>query len=157
MKLVYFVINKHFPHYRDDEDLAQVGMIGLCNAANSWDEAKGTFANFAVNCIYNVICMEFRARNKEKASYSLDHIYSNSEDGETTLADILVGDSDVDWVDVEEIYSLLTEKEKIIVDMKRQGLNNAEIGRKLGVSRMCVSQHLRKAKLRLEKKYGCKD
>lgn len=151
-KLVYFVIHRNFPKYSGDEDLIQVGMVGLCRAANAWDESKGTFANFAVNCIYYEMCSEFKSRNKRKIHYSLDYLYSDSEDESVTLSDMLVGDSDVDWFDIDEIYSGLTEKEKIIVDMKRMGLNNSEIAKKLGVSRQCISTHLRVAKLRLEKK-----
>lgn len=151
MNLVYFVIHQNFPRYRNDEDLVQVGMIGLCKAADAWDEEKGTFANFAVNCIYNTMCKEFRYRNRQKLTYSLDYAYSDSEDESMTLGDILVGDSDVDWVDVGGLYNLLTEQERVIVDMKRMGLNQREIAERLGVSRQTVCTHLRRAKLRLEK------
>ena len=151
IRLVYHVVHRKFPRYATDEDLIQVGMIGLCNAAEAWDESKGTFANFATACIYYAICEEFKRRNKQKATYSLDYQYSNGEDESVTLGDTLVGDLDVDWCDLEGMYASLTEKERIIVDLKRKGLSNNEIVKKLGITKQNVSKHLRQAKLRLEK------
>lgn len=151
MNLVYFVIHQKFPRYIADEDLVQVGMVGLCKAANVWDENKGSFSNFAVNCIYNTICKEFRDRNRQITTYSLDYNYSDSDGEPITLGDMLVGDLDVDWFDISELYDLLTEKERVIVDMKRTGLTQREIAKTLGISQQSVRKHLRQIKLRLEK------
>ena len=151
INLVYFVINQNFPRYRTDEDLVQVGMMGLCQAANAWDEDKGIFSSFAVRGIYNAICKEFRCRNQQKFTYSLDYNYSDSEDECVSLGDILVGDLDVDWVDTDGLYDLLTEKERVIVDMRLKGLTLREISKEVGVSQQNIRKHLRKAKLRLEK------
>lgn len=151
MNLVYFVIHQHFPRYVNDEDLVQVGMIGLCKAADSWSEDKGAFSTFATSCIHNTICMEFKYRNRQKATYSLDYTYSDSEDEPTTLGDMLIGTSDVDWVDIDELYSALSEKERLIVEMKRRGLTKYEISKRLGISQQRARKHLRQAKLRLEK------
>lgn len=151
INLVYFVIHKNFPNYATDEDIVQVGMLGLCKAANSWNESKGTFSTFAIPSIYNTICKEFRSRNRHKPTYSLEYNYSESDDDPLTLGDMLVGDSDVDWVDIEELCSPLSERERTIVEMKRTGLTQPEIAKKLGVSQQCVSSYLRQAKLRMEK------
>lgn len=151
INLVYFVIHKHYPTFRQDEDIVQCGMVGLCQAANAWDEAKGTFANFAINCINNEIIREFTKRKRQPLNLSLEYEYRDNNGDSSTLADILVGVSDVDWVDMDGLYDVLTEKERIIVDMKRMGLTQREIAKRLGVSNESVSKHLRRAKLRLEK------
>ena len=151
MNLVYYVIHQNFPKYATDEDIVQVGMVGLCKAANAWDEEKGSFATFAVKSIYHEICNEFRCRNRQKFTYSLDYTYSDSEDESVTLGDMLVGDSDIDWVDTDELYTPLTEQERAIVKMKQMGLTKGEIAEQLGISQQRVRKHLRQAKLRLEK------
>lgn len=151
MNLVYYVIHQNFPKYATDEDIVQVGMLGLCKAANVWDEDKGIFSSFAVKSIYYEICNEFRCRNKHKFTYSLDYTYSDSEDESVTLGDMLVGDSDIDWVDTNELYNPLTEQERAIVEMKQMGLSKGEISERLGISQQRVRKHLRQAKLRLEK------
>ena len=151
MNLVYFVIHQNFPTYITDEDIVQVGMVGLCEAAKAWDEEKGIFSSFAVRAIYHAMCNEFRRRNKQKFTYSLDYNYADSEGETMSMGDILVGDSDVDWVDTEGLYKSLTKKEQRIVAMKQAGLTHEEVAKKLGVSHQCVSDHLRRAKLRLEK------
>jgi RNA polymerase sigma factor (sigma-70 family) len=151
MKLVYYVIRTRFPRYTTDEDLIQAGMLGLCKAANAWDETKGIFSSFAVKGIYFEICKEFKRRKRQKFTYSLDYEYSYLENEPSTLGDVLVGDSDVDWFDYESFYDVLTEKERVIVDMKLQGLTGREIAKTIGGSNQNVSACLRRARKRLEK------
>lgn len=126
-------------------------MIGLCNAANAWDEDKGAFSTFAVRCIHHEICKEFRRRNRQKFTYSLDYNYSNSEDDPVLMGDSLVGDSDVDWVDLDDLCAVLTKNEREVVKLRSMGLTQSEIGKKIGASQQSVCSYLRRAKLRLEK------
>lgn len=151
MNLVYYVIHTRFPRYITDEDLVQVGMLGLCKAANAWDENKGIFSSYAVKGIHFEICKEFERRNRQKFIYSLEYEYSDLDNETTTLGDTLVGDSDVDWVDYEELLNVLTEAERTVVDMRLQGLTKREIARTLGVSEESIAGRLRRARKRLEK------
>ena len=61
MKLVHFVVNKYYPTFNGNEDVSQVGMVGLCKAALAWNPEKTTFTTCACNYIrcgeYMVIVM----------------------------------------------------------------------------------------------------
>lgn len=153
LNLVYFVIHTYYPNHIKDEDLIQCGMVGLCRAADSWDSEKCAFSTFATKCINNEIKNEFRARKKHPQSYSLDHkLFDDAEGGHITLGDTLIGSEDVDWVDVDNIYSSLSEQEREVVKFKLLGLNPGEIADTIGISQQTSSKHLRNAKLRLEKR-----
>jgi RNA polymerase sporulation-specific sigma factor len=144
MKLVYFVVNKYYPTFSQDEDIIQTGMIGLCNAANTWDEERSTFATYAVKCIHNAILKEFRRRKKHKGVLSLDYEYGDDGDEAVTLGELLVGDEDVPYVDVDDFYERLNPADKQIFDMMQSGLKGVQIAEILGISPQRIHQKVRR-------------
>ena len=153
MGLVYFVLNRYFPSYRGDEDLIQCGMVGLCQAAQSWDESKSSFSSYATKGIYHSMLSEFRNRKKHYNILSLDYPVESS-DGECSFGDLCAGDEDVDFVDFESFYSALSPSQKQIVDWKMAGLSGRDIAKKLGVSHQTVNQTLRLLKPKWKKLVG---
>ena len=55
-KLVYMVLYKHFPLHVNDEDLYQIGMIGLLKAVRSYkdDTYKFSTSTYAQG-LYNIV------------------------------------------------------------------------------------------------------
>ena len=151
MNLVYFLIHRYYPTYITDEDIVQWGMVGLCKAADSWDESKSTFSTFASKAILNEIGMEFKRRKKQIKALSLDYPMGEEE---VTFGDLLVGESDVQYIDIDDFYDQLTPRERECFDLLKLGMKPVEIGRTLGLSRQNVNYHLRNLRLRWEKIYG---
>lgn len=154
IKLVYFVLNKYYPTYIHDEDIIQIGMIGLCKAADKYDGDKGTFSTYAVIVIQNEIRREFRNRQKEDKlnAVSLDLPVLNDDGKEiTTLLDTIMGQEDVGFVDIEGYYKTLKPIEKTYFDLLREGYKPKEVAEILGCSKHNVSRYIRrlKAKWRL--------
>lgn len=154
IKLVYFVLNKYYPTYVNDEDIIQTGMIGLCRAADKYDCDKGTFSTYAVPAIQNEIRKEFRNRQREDKlnAISLDFPIINDDGKElTTLLDTVIGQEDVGFVDVEGYYKTLTQVEKTYFDLLREGYKPKEVAEILGCTKQNVSRYIRrlKAKWRL--------
>ena len=157
LNLVYYIIRKYYPNNIGDEDLIQCGMLGLCRAADKWDESKSQFSTFASSCIINEIKVEFRRRAKHQGVVSLDYEV-NGEDGERTpVGNLIVGDEDIDYVDFNPDRDLLTEREKIVYKFLCEGLNCTEISKKLNVSPQAVAQMKRKIVNRIRSKNGNKD
>lgn len=150
MNLVYYIVNKYYPTFVGDEDIIQCGMVGLCKAANTWDENKSTFSTYAGKCIRNEINLEFRDRKKYHGVLSLDYEYSNDSDEDITLKDMVVGQDDVDYVDTTFIYQNLNPLECEIVDCKRKGMTTIEIANQLGCSKKTVATKIRKIKSKIE-------
>lgn len=146
MNLVYFLINKYYPTFNYDEDIIQCGMVGLCKAADTWDESNCTFSTYASKCILNEINMEFRRRRKNKTQLSLDYKVQ-TEDGAVEFGDLIVGKDDVDFVDIESIINKLTPREREVFSLLRNGASPSDITRTFGWSRQRTSKILRKIRL----------
>ena len=144
MNLVYGLVSKEYPTYIHDEDIIQTGMLGLCQAAETWDESRGKFSTFAYICVRNAICKEFRSRNKHQGVWSLDYTVTN-ENGEVgSFGDCVVGDEDVGYIDMEFDRSRLRQKELDICQMLMDGVEPLEISKQLCVSPQYVQATRRK-------------
>lgn len=144
MNLVYFVLHKYYPTFVMDEDVIQTGMVGLCKAGSTWDEEKGVFSTYAVQCIQNLINNYFRDNKKHKNLLSLDYQVRGKDGESTSFGDLQVGEEDVDYVNVEDVYNKLSPKDKMIFDMRSAGLTNDDIGKYLGCSGSAIQQRVRK-------------
>ena len=156
MSLVYFIINKYYPTYIKDEDIVQAGMLGLCKAADTWNEDKGAFSTYAAICIRNNIRMEFRGRGKHQGVLSLDYELPETEDGAIiTLGDMVADEryspEKVSTLDYDTFYDSLTDDEKKILDLSKNGLLQEEMATELGLTRSAVSMRKRTLKRKWRK------
>lgn len=154
MKLVYHIINKYYPTFTGNEDVIQEGMLGLCKAAETFNDEKSTFSTYASTCILNQIKMWFRINKKHNGHLSLDYVLK-SEEGETlTTLETLFGDEDVDYVDYKSVFGNLSETEQAVCELLEQGYKGYEIAEKLGKSRIAISKIKNKIKCKVRKRYG---
>ena len=147
MGLVYHLVSKEYPTYLQDEDIIQCGMLGLCKAAEKWDESKSKFSTFALICIRSEIQMEFRKRAKHQGIFSLDYELENEEGGTSTFGDTIVGDEDVSYVDIGIDLTRLKEKERKIAELLLSGTSQLDVAKQLGVSTATVCRTVRKIRI----------
>lgn len=161
MNLVYFVIRTNFPSYINDEDIIQTGMLGLCYAADKWDADKSEFSTYAYRAIRGHICKEFRTRNEANNNgvkvISLDYELNNDEGDSATLGELLVGESDVDFFDMSELYERVSPLDREILRLRKQGLSNVQIGKQVGRSSERINQRLRRLRRIYNEIYGGTD
>lgn len=157
MNLVYFLVKRYYPTYIGNEDVIQEGMVGLCNAAMTYDESKSKFSSYASYCILNQIRHYFNKNNKHNNHFSLDYEVRLDDGSQCSMGDMLIGEMDVDFGDIvfTEFYQRLSDKDKELVDLCRH-YTQAEIARMWGVSRQSVNQKVRKIYRRWERLYGSK-
>ena len=146
MMLVYDLVHREYPTYVRDEDIIQCGMLGLCKAADKWDETKSKFSTFAIICIRTEIQAEFRKRAKHQGVLSLDYEVDNGEDGTCSFGDYVVGEEDVGYVDIGVNLDSLTDREKEVAELLTSGLCQVEVAEKLGVSKQYIWKVKRKIK-----------
>lgn len=149
MNLVYYIISKDYPTFIGDEDLIQSGMLGLVKAADTWDEVKAKFSTYAYRCIRNEINQEFIRRKTHSNNISLET--KVGEEG--TLADILIGEDDVDYIDKIEFHEQLTPEELAVLLFVEQGYPNVEIANATGMSVQKVQKTKRIIGLKWSKFY----
>lgn len=171
-KLIYFVLKKNKLYHLTDE-LYDVGMIGLCKAANNFDKTKGyKFSTYAYTFIKNQILMEIRDSNssRRKANFntvSLDKRINNTE-YDITLAEVIKDDRinfEEEIEKKEQVQNILkaicylTKEEKIVIE-HTFGLNGykaipqQDIMKLLGINQSNVSRLKTRAIKKIRKRLG---
>lgn len=157
VKLVYYVYNR-FGKSRiiesNKEDLLSEGMLGLCQAANTFDESRKTkFCTYATLCIRNAMLMYLRKLRKYTPhEISLnDSVGKDSDGNELTWADVIEDESVSEDGMIEKIIFDEFEKkqkpiDKIILREKKKGASQKEIGALLGISQSYVSRRIKNMK-----------
>jgi RNA polymerase sporulation-specific sigma factor len=159
VKLVRFLIGKYYPQWVGDEDLIQVGMVGLCEAANYWNDNKETmFTTYASKVILNEVKDEFKNRIKENEIQSCSLGTILYDDNDMTLEDVLADEQCLEYantsIEFNEFLDTLNERERQIIKLRLRGLLQDDIADILGVSRQAVSQQLIKLKNKWRYRYG---
>lgn len=154
MNLVYFIIRKYYPGLINDEDIVQIGMLGLCRAANTWDESISKFSNYAGCCIGYAINNELKARNRQIKSLSIEYPITDKNGETDTLADFIKGDNDVDYVNLQPFYDKLKPRQQEVFALLHKGLTVKEIANHFGVSTQTIYSYMRKLRTLWRKHYG---
>ena len=160
-KLVYHVI-KQLRLYHKLEDYIDVGIIGLCKAAQTFKPENGSkFSTYACICIRNNILMEIRSEKRQCDAYaiSFSSIISSSKDRDLTLEDTLSDyELENDILNKEELISLimsiekLNEKDKMIIDLYfYQNKTQKQIAQILNMSQANASRRIQRALNNLRK------
>lgn len=146
LNLVYSVISKRYPNCIKDEDIIQCGRLGLCKAADRWDENLGAFSTFAYKCITNEIKLEFRRRYKHPKQLSLEYEVKNRNGDDVLFGELLVGDRGIEYIDLKSIPNHLSDKGKEIFKLLLCGNTPSEISIITGYSVGTINWHKRKIK-----------
>ncbi len=161
-KLIYCVLKKY--NNIHNEDLFQIGMIGLVKAAKLFDETrKIAFSSFAYTCISNEILIYFRKQHRKSYNdYANTISYNtliNDEDSNCTLEDCLGYTPDFDEeINKQELYNniekLLSPIEKATLTgyyglYNTEPIKQIELSKKLNMSQANISRIIRRAKKKL--------
>lgn len=154
LQLVPLVISRRFPTFICDDDIFQIGYIGLWNACKNYDESKNAkFSSYAVQAIKNEIIKHFRSLQMKKRCppmplVSLDCFVL---DDDKSVGEWITG-TDFEWLDFEGFYNSLTARQKLIVKMRIiDKASCQEIGDCFGISRERIRQELVKIKEKFDK------
>jgi len=174
LRLVAYIVNKHYGDSKEQDDLISIGTIGLIKAAETFDPEKAiSFSTYASTCIRNQIKMYFRkTKHKSNEVYMNEPIDTDKNGNELTIADIFKDDVCVDdevdlKINMEKLYlcvnNVLDDRERLIIS-KRYGLICAdgtvtrplaqrEVAKLLNISRSYVSRIEKRAIEKLKKEF----
>ena len=114
------------------------------NAFDKADSFKGNssfttwFHRIVINC-----CHEYLRRKQSKAEVSLEAVPEVSTGGE--------GDA---RIELEQLTSSLKARQKRLISLKLEGLNDAEIGKILGIKELAVRHFWARTKERIRQSAG---
>lgn len=157
--LVRFAINRYFPSLRDDEDIFQVGWIGLWRACIGYDSSRSKFSTYAVRCIINEIRVELRNRAKLWGFgdiASLDEPVYFDKDGNAIALANLIPDPNNEYCkidyDISFLSGKLSERDMEVFRLSIYGFTAAEIARVFGYTRAWASRIIKDAQALARKK-----
>lgn len=158
--LVYHVL-KQMHLYSQLEDYYDVGMIGLCKAAKTFDNHKGSkFSTYACICIRNTILMDIRDQKRQCDYYSISlQTPVGGEKDEILLEDTISDyELEVDILNKEEKMALIESIRKLdnndrqMIDLYfLKEMTQKEIARYLKMSQANVSRRIQRALNNLRK------
>ena len=132
-KLIYYVIKKlHLYKYLDE--LYDIGMIGLCRAARSFDGESGTtFSTYALPCIRNEIWSYMRQK-RNNMWYNMDSLDIIIDDNKTAAVDLIKDCTNIENSVIEketnkELYNAinqLSDLEQFVIN-HTYGLNGYDV------------------------------
>ena len=152
--LVHWTLNKYYPDFIRDEDLAQEGRIGLWRACLAFDESqRGAFSTLAVPYIRNAISNGYQklyGRSIDRRCFfwnmdSLQQLVGDPED-QSPLIDIVAGESTIGFLDVSGMLSKMTAREIDILQRWVWGETRDEIAEDLSISKPTIWRALDKVK-----------
>ncbi|MEG1565398.1 MAG: sigma-70 family RNA polymerase sigma factor [Bacilli bacterium] len=137
MNLVYYIARKL--GYIDDEDALQYGFLGLCKAADNFDESRGTkFSTYAYPYISNWLA----------GTYSDIKLYKQMQEGnfvdEDVLSYISVEDNSDGKEELEEVISKAKPKLQIIFKLLLYGYSRKEVSEIINKSQSTISTWISK-------------
>lgn len=153
----------------DYEDLVQIGRIALWKASTKFDESKGyTFSTYASRCIngyllnemnksiINISTTKYTLKERQEIVSSILSIHKQfGETKEDTLENILEDefyfeDKLITNIDMENLLSILSDKNKAIVIERMNGLTFKQIAAKVNSTehscRNCYGVSMKKLK-----------
>jgi RNA polymerase sigma factor (sigma-70 family) len=156
LRLARYGVRRFLNRYRippslglDVEDLVSEAYVALCNAAETWNPVRGTFATYAGVAIHNQllkVCGLARGSTVAQFEFvSLDAPVNAS--GDERLADILVDPRrpmhepvDPTWIAVQQAVAELPDRDQRVILGLLGGASIAAIARYCNCSRQRIKQ-----------------
>lgn len=139
-----------------DEDLFQIGLIGLVKTINTFNPDKGVkFTTYATPIIRNEILMTLRKKRIIPA-FSLDEEYRLDNGDSVPRGDMIPPENSFENF-VHSKISLnikiagMSEREKKILNLSASGKNQYQIAEEMGLSQPYISRILKKIQKELSK------
>ncbi len=147
IRLVDMVINRYYTNFRQDDDVKQIGLIGLWQATKYYDANKSKFSTYATKAIYNEIATYLKENSpKVEMIYFEDNLPGQKTVfWKDTIADTKMDlNKNVDYIAAKEALQKYFLKQKPkkqkVIRLAVKGYKEVEIARKMGISTQRVSE-----------------
>ena len=154
-KILSVQMNEYGDFSMDKEEMKQIAIIGLYEACQKYKDDKGmSFSSFSYMVIHSRITNYFKENAKvyDYEFYSLDVEHNNMFRKAERVADSAYNYHKQQEFEKEllEFLKSVTEEDRKIISLKREGLPYKEIGKRLNISTKRISNRLQA----LKKKYA---
>lgn len=141
-----------YKYHLDVEEWYDIAAIGLCKAANTYNNDKSEFSTYAYKCMYTTIIMEKRKENamrtipQNQIVYYENQVNESSKDNDTsTFLNYIPSKQDIEnetisALSLENIENELVGNKKKVFLLLREGYTQCEISKIIGISKQRVSK-----------------
>lgn len=141
-----------YKYHLDIEEWYDLAAIGLCKAANTYNNDKSEFSTYAYKCMYTTIIMEKRKENamrtipQNQIVYYENQVNESSKDNDTsTFLNYIPSKQDIEneiisALSLENIENELVGNKKKVFLLLREGYTQCEISKIIGISKQRVSK-----------------
>ena len=141
-----------YKYHLDVEEWYDIAAIGLCKAANTYNNDKSGFSTYAYKCMYATIIMEKRKENamrtipQNQIVYYENQVNESSKDNDTsTFLNYIPSKQDIEnetisALSLENIENELVGNKKKVFLLLREGYTQCEISKIIGISKQRVSK-----------------
>lgn len=142
----------------ETDDLCQEGLMGLLNAARTYDSSGGaSFKTYAGVCISNRMIMACRVAASGKNSPLHNFVSLSDQDADMDVSD-RNSDPETMLIDSENLRQLrqhmenaLTQLEQRVLMLYLSGCSYSQIAAELGITSKAADNALQRARLKLKK------
>lgn len=141
-----------YKYHLDVEEWYDIVAIGLCKAANTYNNDKSEFSTYAYKCMYTTIIMEKRKENamriipQNQIVYYENQVSESSKENDTsTFLNYIPSKQDVENETISTILlnnienELVGNKKKVFILLK-EGYTQCEISKIIGISKQRISK-----------------
>lgn len=136
----------------DVEEWYDLASIGLCKAANTYNNNKSEFSTYAYKCMYTTIMMEKRKENamriipQDQIVYYENQVNESSKENDTsTFLNYIPSKQDVEnetisTLSLENIENELAGNKRKVFVLLKEGYTQSEISKIIGISKQIISK-----------------
>ena len=141
-----------YKYHLDVEEWYDLASIGLCKAANTYNNDKSEFSTYAYKCMYTTIMMEKRKENamrivpQDQIVYYENQVNESSKENDTsTFLNYIPSKQDVEnetisTLSLENIENELAGNKRKVLVLLKEGYTQSEISKIIGISKQRISK-----------------
>ena len=141
-----------YKYHLDVEEWYDLAAIGLCKAANTYNNNKSGFSTYAYKCMFTTVMMEKRKENamrtipQNQIFYYESQVGEESKDNDTsTFLNYIPSKQDIEnetisALSLENIENELAGNKRKVFLLLREGYAQCEISEIIGISKQRVSK-----------------
>lgn len=141
-----------YKYHLDVEEWYDLASIGLCKAANTYNNDKSEFSTYAYKCMYTTIMMEKRKENamhiipQDQIVYYENQVNESSKENDTsTFLNYIPSKQDVEnetisTLSLENIENELAGNKRKVFVLLNEGYTQSEISKIIGISKQRISK-----------------
>ena len=141
-----------YKYHLDVEQWYDIAAIGLCKAANTYNNDKSEFSTYAYKCMYTAIIMEKRKENAMRTIPQNQIVYyenqvneSSKENDTSTFLNYIPSKQDIEnetisALSLENIENKLDGNNRKVFVLLKEGYTQSEISKIIGISKQRISK-----------------